>query len=208
MARKPLVAGEQDVEQWKTFFARVVELTRQVGEHPDRLPDVNDGLQALIDGRSLAKWSLWKTIQLGTHESVAALRQALIDADYKIGDWASDILNRITIASKPAKIELVCLTVAELGFPNRATRKQIYEKALSLGFELCPAEVGPQLRLQYTDQPLNEWLLVAMEPISDSDGSLRVFYVGHDEGGLWLLGGRADPGGFCGAGRVWVFGRK
>ncbi|MBI4090684.1 MAG: hypothetical protein HY422_01545, partial [Candidatus Komeilibacteria bacterium] len=63
-----------------------------------------------------------------------------------------------------------------------------------LGYELCPAEVGPQLRLQYQDQPLNEWLVIAMEAISVSDGNLLVFYVKHLVVGQWLGTYSGSPG--------------
>ena len=58
----------------------------------------------------------------------------------------------------------------QLGFPNGATLKEIYAKAKDLGLELCPAEVGPLLRLNYPDQPNGEYLRIAMETINDSDG--------------------------------------
>lgn len=145
-------------------------------------------------------WPAWKTIQLqlGTYKSTEDLRQALIDAGFKIGDWGDDILKRVEVATKPTEVGIVVVTVTELGFPNGATQAQIYERALSLGLQLCPAEVGPQLRLQYADQPNGECILVGMEPISisDSGGSLSVFYVLHaDFDGLspWLLGNSGDP---------------
>jgi len=47
----------------------------------------------------------------------------------------------------------------------------IYAAAKERGLELCPAEVGPQLRLQYQDQ-LDEWLVIGMEPILGPDGTL------------------------------------
>ncbi len=110
-----------------------------------------------------------------------------------------------TVASESTDIQLVCVTVAELGFPKGARRDAIYERAIQLGLSLVPTEVGPQLRRQYKDQPRGEWLLTAMEPITDSDGLLSVFYVRHVSDGLWLSTGGGNPDFFWSGDFVWVF---
>ncbi|MFA5158762.1 MAG: hypothetical protein WC451_06305, partial [Patescibacteria group bacterium] len=67
-----------------------------------------------------------------------------------------------------------------------------------------------QLRLQYPadEQPMNEWLLVAMEPIKDSDGYLRVFDVERDVDGAWLDSDYVGPGSLWDASDRWLFRRK
>jgi hypothetical protein len=35
-------------------------------------------------------------------------------------------------------------------------------RTVALGFQLCPLQVGPQLRLGYLDRPVGEFLHVAM----------------------------------------------
>ena len=87
----------------------------------------------------------------------------------------------------------------------RRTWKEICDRALELGFELCPNEIGPQLRLQYADQPKGEWLLIGMEPITVSDGHLLVFLVAHDGDGQWLHGLLGYPDYRWNAGSRFVF---
>ncbi|KKQ96707.1 MAG: hypothetical protein UT22_C0025G0001, partial [Parcubacteria group bacterium GW2011_GWC2_39_11] len=89
-----------------------------------------------------------------------------------------------------------------------ATRQRIYGRANELGLDLCPAEVGPQLRLQYKDQPEEEHLIVAMNPIADSDGALELFLVERDDSGLWLDSYYDDPGYIWHAGSRFVFARR
>jgi hypothetical protein len=86
------------------------------------------------------------------------------------------------------------MSVAGLGFEEETRYDAICERAKERGFELCPPEVGPQLRLQYKDQPSGEWLAIAMEAISISDGDLNVFHVEHDGDGLWLCSFYGGPG--------------
>lgn len=93
----------------------------------------------------------------------------------------------------PETITLVRLTVADLGFPRGATTEEIYERAKTLGLELCPAEVGPYLRLAYADQPMGEWFYIGMKKITDADGYPDVFGIGRNGFGLWLFGSWADP---------------
>ena len=73
---------------------------------------------------------------------------------------------------------------------------------------LCPNEVGPQLRLQYADQPKGEWLRIAMEAITASDGYRRLFSVGHDGGDLWLYGDYGYAVHFWYGSIVFVFGLR
>ena len=151
---------------------------------------------------------IWKTIQLGTHKNPEALRQAIVGKKNQISGWGNDILKRISVSPKETEIHLVKMTVAELGLPSGGTRDQIYAKAKELGLELCPAEAGPQLRLQYQDQPYKEWILIGMEPITDSDGSPNVFGVERFSDGHWLNASYGNAVDFWNPERHWVFARR
>ncbi len=133
----------------------------------------------------------WKQIKLGIGLGTAdGFRKAIINSGLRISDWAIDMLanKAFTAAIKEQEIDLVVMSVKELGFKRITRYHQICARAKELGLELCPAEVGPQLRLQYLDQPKNEWLVIAMmEGIRDSSGhGLFTFCVGHNQDGRWL----------------------
>lgn len=90
--------------------------------------------------------------------------------------------------------DLVIVTVADLGFTTYTTTRELYARATERGYELCPAEVGPALRLAYDDQPKGEWLYIAMEPLLGSGRGPRVFAVERrDDGGQWLGTHWTDP---------------
>ncbi len=153
---------------------------------------------------------IFKTIKLGTGLKTAGdFSRSLKDNGCNISNWANDILGKsaFTAATEEIEIDLVVKSVAELGFKNGATCQQIYNRANELGLDLCPPEVGPQLRLQYKDQPNNEWLIVAMEPITDSDGDLKLFNVERYDSGLWLCGYYDYPGNVWNANYRFVFAR-
>ena len=157
------------------------------------------------------EYVIWKTIRIGVGSKNAdEFCAALKAAGCRFGDWANDILGKpaFTVADQELDLDLVVMSVAELGFKNSAKRSEIYARARELGLDLCPAEVGPQLCLIYKDQPLNEWLLIAMEPITDSGGDLSVFGVARDGRGLWLDGSSGHPGGVWNANDRWVFVRR
>jgi hypothetical protein len=144
-------------------------------------------------GMSIA---IWKTIALGTHRNVDALRGALRRANCRIGDVADEILDQPAFMTSPTKsdVDLVMLSVAEMGFAaNGASLAQIYGRAMLLGLELSPAEVAPQLRLQYLRQPRGEFLRIAMEPVTTARGGVVAFIVGNGGTRLLLIGGDARP---------------
>jgi hypothetical protein len=170
------------------------------------------GLQKFLAGlyppETASNFPTWKTIKLGTGPKTADdFRRALKAGGNRISDWANDILGKraFTAADEETEVDLVVLSVAELGFKDGAARKDIYKQALKLGLELCPAEVGPQLRLQYNNQPKGEWLFIGMEPITDSGGFLVVFFVARGDDALWLDGHRGCPDGFWDGFARWVF---
>ena len=104
----------------------------------------------------------------------------------EVSSYAEEMLKKIKWTEK-GRIDLVKIKVGELFEDNNLhTLDDIYKKAKDLGLELCPAEVAPHLRLSYRNQPLNEYLYVAMEPITDSDGDPNVFELARDTDELWL----------------------
>ena len=109
-----------------------------------------------------------------------------------IREYAEDMINSkdFTISETREDISLVRLTVKDIGFPDGATTDQIYQRAKDLGLELCPAETGPNLRLQNSTL---EYTLIAMKQIADRLGNPRVFYLGRDGRGLRLDGAWAEP---------------
>ncbi len=152
---------------------------------------------------------VWKTIKIGTHKNVAELKKSILDAGFRIGSWAKDVLDSpaFTLAPKESRTDLVRVTVGELGFPKGADRKEIYRRALEVGLALCPLEVGPQLRLQYPDQTTKyESLQIGMEPQKDSQGhesEFRVVHAGDDF--LWLAGDHRHPDDFWEADEEFIF---
>ncbi len=123
------------------------------------------------------------------------LKTELKSRDIKISGWTDHLLEseKFVISKNKEKINLVSLTVNDLGFPNGATIEGIFERAKELGLGLCPPEVGPLLRLAYLG---DRWLLIGMEPIFDRDGDPNVFTLNRYEGELWLYarGARAGHG--------------
>jgi hypothetical protein len=62
----------------------------------------------------------FKIIEIGTYKDVKSLRKALEESGAQIGNWASDILNKAKLSKSKQSLDLVALTVAELGFPEGA----------------------------------------------------------------------------------------
>lgn len=142
----------------------------------------------------------WQTMKIGTSDLQMAddFHMAFRAADCKIDDRTRDMLNQpgFTVSAKRSKVELVKVSVAELGFLNEATLVDIYASAMEQCLALCPPEVGPRLRLKYKNQPVGEWLQIAMEPIIDSDGDLSVWELGHDDSGPRLQLKYSDGDGY------------
>src|SRR3989338_2732163 len=100
---------------------------------------------------------------------------------------------------------LVTLTVASLGFPNGATTREIYIRAQEFGLALCSPDVGPELRLQYNEQPEGEYLYIGMEYLPGPDGHPGVFGVSRVGGVSWLDSDWTGPDSHWRPARRFVF---
>jgi len=146
--------------------------------------------------RSAFAVAVWRTITVGTFANSVALLSALDAAGCSIGGLAEEIIARpaFTVGTTKATVELFAVSAVELGFQNgTAALADIYARAQQLGFRLAAAEIAPQLRLQYFNQPLGEFL-IGMEPIKTWNGEPVILTVANGGAGLVLIGrdGSAD----------------
>ena len=162
-------------------------LTAQAAAQDDQSPDQT---RASVDIHA------WKSIEIGTRKGVIAYRNALDSAAVRIGDSANEILGRPTFRYMTAKetVLLVIRSVAELGLESEAVSlADVYSRARRIGLVLCPAEVGPQLRLDYANQPLGEVLHIAMEPVATYAGDLTILALMNAGTGPLLIGSDGRP---------------
>jgi len=146
--------------------------------------------------KSLGQIPVWKRITLGTYRGVDAVREAFDAQRLGIGDSANEILGRpaFRFSRTRTDLDLVVVTIADLGFAGGATLAEIHRQALQVGLHLCPAEVGPILRLAYLDQRVGEFLHIAMEPVATYRGDLVDLTIANGGAGLLMVGGDGNPG--------------
>ena len=141
--------------------------------------------------RTGADAPVWKRVSIGTYGAELALRNALDHAGCAQGELAEQILARSSfrVSAQKVELELVVLSARNLGVQTETARvADIYTRARTFGFRLAPAEVGPQLRLQYLDQPVGEVLHIGMEPLGTGRGQSVIFVVANGAEGLMLIG--------------------
>jgi hypothetical protein len=149
-----------------------------------------------VDVEKPARFQIWRTATLGSYKGVDAYRDALDIAKIKIGDSADEILGRpaFPYARTKTGVELAVLSAADLGVESdQVSLAEVYRRARQAGLELCPAEVGPQLRLDYRNQPLGEALDVAMEPVATYGGEPTILTLANWGTGLLLIGRDGRP---------------
>jgi hypothetical protein len=160
-----------------------------------RTPDFDSATQTYkkLKGESKMTKNILTRITLGSHKNVRAIRAALENIHVRVSAWANDILNRIPISNDEVGVEAFIVSLSSLGLKSKTRYSQICTRAQGQGFQICPAEVGPLLRLSYTDQPRGEILPIIMEPVAISGGQLQIFNLAHDSDGLNLRTELGNP---------------
>lgn len=130
-----------------------------------------------------------KTIKLGTGLRTAGdFHRAFKQAGMEIGELEYNIFRQaaFTTSDTEVDVDLVVTSVADLGFPDGCDRRAIQARALQRGLQLCSAEVGPQLRLQYLDQPDGEQIIIGMNAIYALNRHYNFFALTNEDGRLRL----------------------
>lgn len=133
--------------------------------------------------------------ELGTIPDARAFQAALATEGVRVHSYAESMLTspNFRILEEREDAVLAEVSVASLGFDRPTRYDAICARAKEFGLELSPAEAGPQLRLQYKEQPEGEWLIMGMEAIHGRDGTPFVFAVLRDDGGLWIYVNGGGP---------------
>ena len=132
----------------------------------------------------MKNFEIWKTITINKKPQTEGIN---------ISSYANDMLKKVKW-NKKQTLDLVKVTVKELfNDDNCHTTDEIFAKAKEQGLDLCPPQVGLQLRVEYKDQPMNEWLYMGMKLMTDSFGYPNVFGLARNDDGLWLHDRWAEP---------------
>ena len=149
-----------------------------------------------LDLNTSSRFNIWRTATVGIHKGVDAYRNALEAAKIKIGDAANEIMGRpaFRYVTSKTEVQLILVSASELGVDTEFNLSDVYRLAKRFGLTLCPGDVGPQLRLDYRDQPVGEVLDIAMEPVATYSGDPTILSLINFGQGLALIGsdGRSD----------------
>jgi len=173
-----------------------------------------DAVNRLLSGLTSISmvWKTWKTIQLGYgQKTVSDLADAIKQAGMGIGEFGDTLpdASNFSISTENVEVDLVIVSVGELGLEKGAIQKDVFARAQKLGLDICPSEVGFRLRLQYDNQPEGEWIAIAMEPIYWAK-FFSVFYLSTQGARKirWLVAEVGGPDKFWNADSRLVFMRR
>ena len=133
----------------------------------------------------------WRTIRIGKPNfgNKQDFRRAFIENGISLSILANSMINRLDliVAAKETEINLVKVSVAELGFAANVQPSQIYPRATKeFGLKLLSNEMALHLPLQYQDQPNDEMIVAAMDPIICAIGIVKVFRMLRRNNRSWL----------------------
>ena len=133
-------------------------------------------------------WKSWKTIKCDARlESVENFQGLYENSRCFLTKSVIKVFRRLSFDTQTKEVDLVKVSVEDLGFDGKVSRRDIYRRAEELGLRLCLDGDGPRLRLQYLDQPYSEKFVIAMKPVVDAAEHLYLFGLERNDEGLWLV---------------------
>jgi len=143
------------------------------------------------------EFKVWKTIKVGgVLKAADDFRNALKKSNINVSEWVSEVLDRSSAEASLEEQEIDLVIVSPRKDFGTDRFEDVCRRAESLGLEMCSREIGPQLRLQYLDQPKGERVLIAMRPIYGArmDPDPGIFTIDSSEYGKELFLGSYGTG--------------
>lgn len=149
-------------------------------------------------------FSIWKTIKIGTGFSPQEMIRMIKNTqtgkfgraypNWMVSEKAKKIMNLPEfILEQESEIDLVLVSSEILGVRTdlcgTVKYQDVLKRATSMGLLICPAEVGPQLRIQYYESNTGQ-IFIGMKPLEIDDNldacmpgspTPHVFVVGHTD---------------------------
>lgn len=156
---------------------------------------------------SFSEGKITRETVLAGGRTAKELERSLRQKGINFGSYAEQMMESpdFVTLKRSEQINLIRFKVCSLGFTQDPTIDQIYQEAQRLGLELCPQEVGPELRLKYENQPLYESFYIGMKQITTSGGAPFVFLLYRLADGAWLDDDWAGPSRRWDLGTEFVF---
>lgn len=126
---------------------------------------------------------IWKTIKLGTFTTVNDLKKAIEEKGYTIDGYMDYVFDNMTISEEKTDIDLIIVSVEELGFWKGETYENVCAKGLEFGLDFVSEETVAQTRLQYPSQGVED-LLFATKPLKYKEINLFLHIFEKESGGI------------------------
>jgi len=146
-----------------------------------------------------------------TRQTADQLLESIRSRGMHILPRTENILRQIS-PGQTRSVRFAFVQPADLGLDSNARKKDMYDidsgghflgAAATHGLLPLTADVGPQLRVQYTDQPLGERLSIGMRPLRLSNEQI-VFMVNREGYLCWLDLGDGRPDSRIGHELLWT----
>lgn len=134
------------------------------------------------------QWSVWRTVEIGRPGFVTAADFLTVIArkEISMGYYMRTTIVRLAIEGmipgllkKNCKIALVRVFASQFKFPGRMSLGEFFRLACEDGLKILPFEAGIYLAIDYEDQPDDEKLHMAVEPVKvEGYGPCGLFLCG------------------------------
>lgn len=141
-----------------------------------------------IHNEQVAKFPLFMEIEVGGKSRTALISEMEAKGMVVAYEAREIMVNSNWKTGKKETVQFACASVGDLGFTQRTTTAEVWNRIKVLGHSLCEPCDGPAIRLAL-NKPIRGYLLLAMEQIPDSENRPKVFILGRGPEGDWLGGG-------------------